>query len=290
ALTRTVVLYIESVKDGKRFFNSARRVSRKKPVVVLKGGRTSRGEQAAASHTGAMASNARVFDAACRQAGIIQVKQPMELLDLSAVFSSLPLPRGNRVAIMTLGGGWGVIATDLCAEYGLVVPPLSDDIVGRLNAILPDFWSHGNPVDLVGEGDPDIPKTCLEELLKWDGCDAVIHLGIHGKRVLVNNMAKSIATTDPSITPEQVEAFKRVILEFEEAYTRFVVEMTQKYDKPVLGVSLLTDALSQTLYRYEDLAYKGVFFASPERAVKALSSMYQYQQWCRAHGESILQG
>ncbi len=290
ALTRTVVLYIESVKDGKRFFNSARRVSRKKPVVVLKGGRTTRGEQAAASHTGAMASNARVFDAACRQAGIIQVKQPMELLDLSAVFSSLPLPRGNRVAIMTLGGGWGVIATDLCAEYGLVVPPLSEDIVQRLNAILPDFWSHGNPVDLVGEGDPDIPKTCLEELLKWDGCDAVIHLGIHGKRVLVNNMAKSIAKTDPSITTEQVDAFKRVILEFEEAYTRFVVEMTQKYDKPVLGVSLLTDALSQTLYRYEDLAYKGVFFASPERAVKALSSMYQYQQWCRAHGESILQG
>ena len=99
ALTRTVVLYIESVKDGRRFFNSARRVSTKKPVVVLKGGRTKQGEQAAASHTGAMASNARVFDAACRQAGIIQVNQPMELLDLSAVFSSLPLPRGNRVAI-----------------------------------------------------------------------------------------------------------------------------------------------------------------------------------------------
>ncbi len=281
ALTRTVVLYIESVKDGRRFFNSARRVSRKKPVVVLKGGRTARGEQAAASHTGAMASNARVFDAACRQAGIIQVDQPMELLDLSAVFSSLPLPRGNRVAIMTLGGGWGVIATDLCAEYGLVVPPLSEEIIGRLNAVLPDFWSHGNPVDLVGEGDPDVPKTCLEELLKWDGCDAVIHLGIHGKRVLVNNMAKSIAKTDPSISKEQVAAFKQVILEFEEGYTRYVVEMTQKYSKPVLGVSLLTDALSQTLYRYDDLTYKGVFFPSPERAVKALSSMHQYQKWCR---------
>lgn len=281
ALTRTVVLYIESVKNGRRFFNSARRVSRKKPVVVLKGGRTKQGEQAAASHTGAMASNARVFDAACRQSGIIQVDQPMELLDLSAVFSSLPLPRGNRVAIMTLGGGWGVIATDLCAEYGLVVPPLSEEIIERLNAVLPNFWSHGNPVDLVGEGDPEVPKTCLEELLKWDGCDAVIHLGIHGKRVLVNNMAKSIAQTDPSISKEQVAAFKQVILEFEESYTRYVVEMTQKFNKPVLGVSLLTDALSQTLYRYDDMAYKGVFFPSPERAVKALSSMYHYQQWCR---------
>jgi acyl-CoA synthetase (NDP forming) len=285
ALTRTVVLYIESVKDGRRFFNSARRVSRKKPVVVLKGGRTTRGKQAAASHTGAMASDARVFDAACRQAGIIQVAQPMELLDLSAVFSSLPLPRGNRVAIMTLGGGWGVIATDLCAEHGLKVPPLSDDIIDRLNGLLPDFWSHGNPVDLVGEGNPEIPKICLEELLKWEGCDAVIHLGIHGKRVLVNNMAKSISRTDPSITKEQVDAFKQAILEFEDAYSRYVVEMTQTYNKPVLGVSLLTDGLSKTLYRYDDLDYKGVFFASPERAVKALAAMYQYQKWCRDHGD-----
>ncbi|HCY86097.1 MAG TPA: CoA-binding protein, partial [Desulfobacteraceae bacterium] len=124
-LTRTVVLYLESVKDGRRFFESASRVSKKKPVVVLKGGRTEMGEKAASSHTGAMASDAKVFNSACTQAGIIQVEQPMELLDLSAVFSSLPLPKGNRVAIMTLGGGWGVVTTDLCAEHGLEVPQLS---------------------------------------------------------------------------------------------------------------------------------------------------------------------
>ncbi|MDT8379696.1 MAG: acetate--CoA ligase family protein [Desulfotignum sp.] len=286
ALTRTVVLYIESVKDGRRFFNSARRVSRKKPVVVLKGGRTEMGRQAAASHTGAMASNSRVFDAACSQAGIIQVDQPLELLDLSAVFSSLPLPRGNRVAIMTLGGGWGVIATDLCTEYGLVVPPLSRDIIERLNGLLPDFWSHGNPVDLVGEGNPDVPKTCLEELLKWDGCDAVIHLGIHGRRVLVNNMAESISKTDPLITPEKAAEYKKAVLAMEEDYIRFVVKMTHRYSKPVLGVSLLTDGDSKTLYRFDDLDYKGVFFASPERAVKSLTAMVRYQDWCRKQDEA----
>jgi acyl-CoA synthetase (NDP forming) len=280
-LTRTVVLYIESVKDGRRFYNSAKRVSQKKPVVVLKGGRTDMGRQAAASHTGAMASNTKVFDAACRQAGIIQVDQPMELLDLSAVFSSLPLPEGNRVAIMTLGGGWGVIATDLCTEHGLEVPALSDEIVDRLNGLLPDFWSHGNPVDLVGEGNPDVPKTCLEELLKWDGCDAVIHLGIHGRRVLVNNMAASIAHADPSITSDQAAGFKQMVLATEEEYTRFVVQMTQKYNKPVLGVSLLTDGESKTLYRFDDLDYKGVFFVSPERAVKSLAAMVGYRQWCK---------
>lgn len=282
-LTRTVVLYIESVKDGARFFKSAARVSQKKPVVVLKGGRTLMGEKAASSHTGAMASNTRVFQAACRQAGVIQVDQPMELLDLSAVFSSLPLPKGNRVAILTLGGGWGVITTDLCAEYGLQVPQLSDQIIDRLNKILPPFWSHGNPVDIVGEGDPQIPKTCIEELLKWDGCDAVIHLGIHGKRVLVNSMIQSILKTDPAIDEASAMAYKEVILAMEEEYIKYIVEMTQKYEKPVLGVSLLTDEISRTLYRYDNSSYHGVFFPSPERAVKALAGMCQYHQWRKTH-------
>ncbi len=281
-LTRTVVLYIESVKDGNRFFRSAARVSRKKPVVVLKGGRTRMGERAAASHTGAMASDVKVFEAACRQAGVIQVQQPMELLDLSAVFSSLPLPRGKRVAIMTLGGGWGVITTDLCAEYGLEVPELSEDIIERLNHILPSFWSHGNPVDIVGEGDPQIPKTCMEELLKWDGCDAVIHLGIHGKRVFANSMIDSVLKTDPNIDERSAALFKETLLKAEESYAKYIVEMTQKYEKPVLGVSLLTDEISRTLYRYDNNPYKGVFFPSPERAVKALAGMCQYTQWLGA--------
>jgi acyl-CoA synthetase (NDP forming) len=281
-LTRTVVLYIESVKDGARFFRSASRVSRKKPVVVLKGGRTRMGKRAAASHTGAMASDVKVFEAACRQAGVIQVQQPMELLDLSAVFSSLPLPRGNRVAIMTLGGGWGVITTDLCAEYGLEVPDLSEGIIERLNTILPSFWSHANPVDIVGEGNPDIPKTCMEELLRWDGCDAVIHLGIHGKRVLANKMIQSVLKTDPNIDEPSAALFKQAILAEEEAYAKYIVEMTQKYEKPVLGVSLLTDEISRTLYRYDNNPYKGVFFPSPERAVKALAGMCEYHQWVEA--------
>ncbi|MBU1341627.1 MAG: acetate--CoA ligase family protein [Proteobacteria bacterium] len=287
-LTRTVVLYIESIKDGSRFFKSASRVSTQKPVVVLKGGRTKKGERAASSHTGAMASDSKVFDAACRQAGIIQVDQPMELLDLSAVFSSLPLPKGNRVAIMTLGGGWGVITTDLCAEHGLEVPELSQDIIERLNRILPPFWSHGNPVDIVGEGDPNIPKTCLEELLKWDGCDAVIHLGIHGKRVLVNSMLESVCKTDPDIDRAKAELFKDTILKFEEEYTQYVIKLTQKYEKPVLGVSLLTDEISRTLYRLEGYEYKSVFFPSPERAVKALWGMCQYNDWRKSHSKGAL--
>nr|WP_319396727.1 acetate--CoA ligase family protein [uncultured Desulfobacter sp.] len=284
-LTRTVLLYIESVENGRRFFESASRLSATKPVVLLKGGRTRDGERAAAGHTGAMASDSKVFHAACTQAGIIQVEQPLELLDMSTVFSSLPMPKGGRVALMTLGGGWGVVTTDLCADYGLEVPKLSKETMERLNACLPDFWSHDNPVDIVGETDPKIPKICLEELLKWDGCDAVIHLGIHGRRILIYAMAKGMLKTDPDVTKEKTDLFMADLVKAEADYTRYTVEMIQKYNKPVVGVSLLTDELSRTLYPYDDLDYKGVFFPSPERAVKALAGMVRYRKWIDSAGK-----
>jgi len=277
-ITRTVVLYIESVKDGKRFFESASRVSKKKPVVVLKGGRTNAGAKAASSHTGAMASDARVFNAACRQAGVIQVDQPMELLDLSAVFSSLPLPKGNRVAILTLGGGWGVITTDLCNEHGLEVPELSRDIIARLDKTLPSYWSRANPLDIVGEYDPVTPKNIMEELLNWDGCDAVIHLGIDGKRIFADNMFKCMVASDPGYDKENLEAMKQALIQYDKDYMDHVIRLTNKHQKPVIGVSLLTDSQSKTLYGIEGEKYKGVLFPSPERAVKALAGMHRYKK------------
>ncbi len=283
-LTRTVVLYIESIKNGSRFFASASRVSKKKPVVVLKGGRTTQGTRAAASHTGAMATDGRVFDAACRQAGIVQVGQPMALLDLSAVFSSLPLPKGNRVAVMTLGGGWGVITTDLCEENNLAVPRLPDKVVRELDRILPDYWSRGNPVDIVGENDPSIPLKCVETLLQWDQCDAVIHLGIHGKRILANRMIDSIALTDPAYTDQDIEAARGAIDQVEKTYIQEVITLIETYKKPVLGVSLMTDETTRTLYRKPGSDYKAVFFPTPERAVQALEKMVFYNQWLEMHG------
>ncbi|MBF0377669.1 MAG: CoA-binding protein [Desulfamplus sp.] len=279
--TKSVVLYIESVKDGRRFFESAKRVSEKKPVVVLTGGRTDVGRKAAASHTGALASNAKVTASAFRQAGIIEVGQPMDLLDMSALFSSMPLPKGNRVAIMTLGGGWGVVTSDLCAEHNLEVPTLSPEIIKTLNPLLPDYWSHANPVDIVGENDPNIPKVALEELLKWDGCDAVIHLGIHGKRIFIEKMVDSIAKVDPSHSRESLTPLKDMLINFENEYVSHVIKLTEKYEKPVLGVSLLTDSTTKTLYRVDGCKYSGVFFPSPERAVKALSGMCKYSRWLR---------
>lgn len=281
--TESVVLYIESVKDGRRFFESAKRVSEKKPVIVLSGGRTEIGGKAAASHTGALASNAKVTSSAFRQAGIIEVRQSMDLLDMSAIFSSMPLPKGNRVAIMTLGGGWGVVTADLCAEYNLDIPSLSSDIIQNLNTLLPDYWSHANPVDIVGEGDPAIPKIVLEELLKWDGCDAVIHLGIHGKRLVVEKMVASIPKVDPANSEESLAPMKSMLLEIENEYVSHVIKLTEKYDKPVLGVSLLTDSTTRSIYREDGCKYNGLFFPSPERAVKALAGMCKYSRWLKFH-------
>lgn len=277
--TRTLLLYLENVKNGRRFFKSAAEVSRKKPIVVLKGGRTKAGCKAAASHTGALASNSRVFDAACRQTGIILAEQPMDLINLSAVFSSLPLPKGNRVAIMTLGGGWGVVTSDLCMEYGLAMPELPDEIISKLDTMLPSFWSHGNPVDIVGEDDPEIPKTTVEELLKWDGCDAVLHLGILGKRIFAEKMINYMDSSDPSQSKKDLDFMRDMLTKIEKDYVEHIARLTEKYEKPIIGVSILTDSRSKMLYRIENCRYNSVFFPSPERAVKSLASMCKYGKW-----------
>jgi acyl-CoA synthetase (NDP forming) len=280
-LTRTVMLYVESIKNGRRFFDSARRVGLRKPIVLLKGGRTRAGLQAAASHTGALATDSRLFDAACRQAGIVRVDQPMELLDLAAAFSSLPLPGGNRVAIMTLGGGWGVITADLCAEFGLTVPELAPDLVDRFDAMLPPFWSRSNPVDLVGERDFHLPLRVMEELLGWEGCDGVINLGIFGRRHIVKRFGKVVLKADPAYSGEFIDEVNRHMSRFEKTYMRHIVNLMQEFQKPVIGVSLMPDKKNKTVYQIRSKTYRGIFFPTPERAVKAFAKMFEYRRFVR---------
>ena len=280
-MTKTVVMYIESIKNGRRFFESARRVGRIKPVIALKGGRTQAGAHAASSHTGAMASNIKIFDAACKQAGVIQVESPMDLLDLSAAFSSLPLPPGKRVGLLTLGGGWGVVASDLCMENGLVVQPLSEQIISKINNWLPPFWSHANPVDLVAEMDTKIHLAIAEELLKWDECDAIIHMGIIGRRIMIKSVLESTIAINKTYTQGLVDDNLKLLKTFEDDLVNKTVELMEKYKKPVVGVYLITDETSRTVMEIDGCKYKGVIFPTPERAVKALAKMYNYSQWLK---------
>ena len=273
--TKIVLLYIESVKNGRRFFETARRIGKKKPIVLLKGGQSGAGLRAAASHTGALAGDKRVFDAVCRQTGLVKVEQPMELLDLSAAFSALPLPKGKRTAIMTLGGGWGVVTSDLCMAHGLEVPELPASLIERLDKILPFYWSRTNPVDIVGESNPEIAITALEELLQWQGCDAVINLGIIGRKIMLERMIRSVQQTDPDYSSEFLETVLQKANQFEKNYLELIVKLMEKYDKPVYGVSLISD--DQTLFRLKGKKLKGIIYETPERAVKSLARMYEYQ-------------
>jgi acyl-CoA synthetase (NDP forming) len=284
SLTHTVILYVESVKNGRRFFEIARRVGKTKPVVLLKGGQSQAGNRAAASHTGALTSDIRVFDAVCRQTGIVKVDQPMELLDLGAAFSSLPLPKGNRAAIVTLGGGWGVVTADLCAQFGLRVVELSDDIIRDIDKILPPYWSRSNPIDLVGERDLSIPRAVLELLFKWDDCDAVINLGIVGRRQVLQSHGEAVLKADPTYSPEFIKKIQQDFKKFEEDYIAQIIDLMEKYNKPVFGVSMLPDEKHQTVYPHKKHTLKAVFFPTPERAVRAFAKMVQYQKFLSREG------
>lgn len=282
-VTKSIILYVESIKDGKRFFRTAGKVSRQKPIVLLKGGRTAAGSRAAASHTGAMASNIRILNAACRQAGVVLADQPMDLLDLSAAFSSLPLPKGKRVAIMTLGGGWGVVTTDLCIENGLEIPHLTKDVIEEISRILPPFWSKENPVDLVGEMGADIPSKVLEILARWDGCDAVIHLGVVGRLRLIDTMVKAARDSGQVIQQEYYELGLKMYQDSEADVFKHSAELMTKYGKPILGV-FLDDVHSKTITEVPGSPYSGIAFLTPERAVKVLARMVSYHEWLRREG------
>ncbi len=278
-LTQTVVIYLESIKNGRRFFESARRVGMLKPVVMLKGGRTEAGHHAAVSHTGALASDAKVFNAAARQAGIVIAEQPIEMLDASAAFSSLPLPGGNRVAIMTLGGGWGVVTTDLCAENGLLIPHLTPALIESIDRVLPPYWSRSNPVDLVGEFDPQIPMFVLEQLSQWDGCDAVLHLGISGRISSLRKMIADVKNFDPDADQQFLATIPLLLEEFEKKFFAYTAHLMEKTGKPIIGVPLMQEENIHTVNDIEGSPYKAVSFLTPERAVKALSRMASYSRW-----------
>ncbi len=278
-LTKTVMIYIESVKNGRRFYETAKRLGKMKPIILMKGGQSKAGIKAAASHTGALRTDARIFNSVCKQAGIVKVEESMDLLDLAAAFSSLPLPKGNRAGIMTLGGGWGVVTADLCNEYHIDVPDLSPDLIQQIDTWLPPFWSRSNPIDLVGEHNDTLPLTIIEELLKWDGCDAVINLGIMGRKHLAGLYFDAVKQSDPMYEPAFLDNIKEALMTFEKRYVEKIARLMEIYQKPVIGVSLLTDAMDRTTYLVENCPYKGVFYTTPERAVKTLAKMVEYGKY-----------
>ncbi len=148
---KSILLYIENLTNFRKFMSAARSVSRIKPIIVLKSGRSPAGARAAASHTGAMAGEDAVYDAAFKRAGIVRVDTIEELFDCAELMAKPPRPRGPRLAILTNGGGPGVMATDTLARYGQEPAPLDPETFKAFDALLPDFWSRSNPIDILGD-------------------------------------------------------------------------------------------------------------------------------------------
>jgi acyl-CoA synthetase (NDP forming) len=180
AKTEVIAMYLEGVGDGRRFYDLARATTPGTPVIVVRGGLSALGRRAASSHTGALAGSAEVFRAAARQAGVIATTDPDEALDVAALLAYQPLPAGNRVAVVTLGGGWGVLTADLLAAHGLRLAQLPPDTIAAIDDLLPPFWSRGNPVDLVATVSAGVPEHTIELVAACDEVDSVVTLALFG--------------------------------------------------------------------------------------------------------------
>jgi len=177
--TRVICMYLESFSDPKRFVEIARRVSRKKPIVLVKSGRTAAGARAASSHTGALASSDSTVSAFLDQCGVLRAETMDELFDIARAFERSRPPRGRRVGILTNAGGPGILATDACVQYGLEVPPLAAATREALGSFLPTVASIDNPVDMIASATAEQYALSLGALLADPALDAVLAINVN---------------------------------------------------------------------------------------------------------------
>lgn len=191
--TRAVLMYVEGIVDARKFMSAARGAARLKPVIVLKAGRHAAAAQAAASHTGSMAGSAAVYEAAFARAGLVSVKGLGELFDAAETLGHGLLPRTEKLAILTNGGGAGIIATDLLIDEGGELAALQPRTIERLNRQLPRIWSHANPVDIVGDADGARYANALDILADDRGIGAVLAMNVPTALTSSTEAARAIA-------------------------------------------------------------------------------------------------
>jgi acetyl coenzyme A synthetase (ADP forming)-like protein len=243
--TSVILLYLESFGNPRKFTEIARRVSRTKPIVAVKSGRSTAGAKAASSHTGALAASDIVVDALFRQAGVIRTTTLQELFDVAALLSHQPLPAGRRVAIVTNAGGPGILAADACEAQGVVLAPLSEATRAELRSFLPESANVSNPVDMLASASPSDYARTLDVVLRDPSVDSVIVIFI-----------------PPLVTqPEPVAA---AIRDAAAAAT----------GKPILAVMMRAEGAPPSLVKVPSYAF-------PEPAAIALARVTAYGEWRR---------
>ena len=196
--TRSILLYMESVGDARSFLSAAREVALTKPIIVIKVGRSGAAAKAAASHTGALTGSDDVLDAAFRRVGVLRVDTIEELFGLAELLGKQPRPRGPRLAIVTNGGGPGVLATDALIECNGKLAELSGKTLDELNKLLPPHWSRGNPVDILGDASPETYARAVEIVARDENNDGLL--------VILSPQAM----TEPTQTAELLRAFAKL--------------------------------------------------------------------------------
>jgi acetyltransferase len=192
--TRAILLYLEAVKDARKFMSAARAAARLKPVVVVKSGRMAQGAKAAATHTGALAGSDAVYDAAIRRAGLLRVSDLRELFDCAELLGrDVQIPTGKNLTILTNGGGIGILAVDRLSELGGNAPALDPAIFTKLDAVLPPTWSKANPIDISGDADAERYVRALDVLLADQSSHAVLVMNVETAVAPADRIAEAVA-------------------------------------------------------------------------------------------------
>jgi acetyltransferase len=197
--TRVILLYMESITNARKFMSAARAAARVKPVIVLKSGRHKQASQAAATHTGALAGIDEVYDAAFQRAGLLRVMDLGELFTAAEAMAFVKPFQGRRLAILTNGGGVGVLAVDRLLDLGGTLAELSSDTLHELDRLLPRGWSRANPVDIIGDADASRYAGALTALLADTGCDAILAMNVPTALASPSDAAKAIAAVSNAV-------------------------------------------------------------------------------------------
>ena len=242
--TKSILLYIESITRARRFMTAARAFARTKPIVAYKAGRFAESAQVASSHTGAMAAEDAVFDAAFRRIGLARVFDIGEIFDCAELIARHKVPKGARLGIVTNAGGPGVMATDALINDKGVLAKLSEESMAELNEKLPPFWSHGNPVDVIGDAPPKRIAKATEIVMNDKGVDAVL--------VIITPQAM----TNPTGTAKAIS------------------ELASRGKKPILAAWLGGQSMKEGISILNDAGVPT--YSTPEQAIRAFMTLVDY--------------
>jgi acyl-CoA synthetase (NDP forming) len=271
--TRIIAAYIEGLREGRRFFELAKKITPHKPVIVIKAGATKASAEAARSHTATLAGSDKVYTAAFHQAGVLRVEDDDELCDVVTAMLYQPLPHGRKIGILTIGGGLGVMSAEACEKEGLTIPKLASATIEKLNKHLPPRWSHANPVDMAGISMAENPVTfpSLFAIMEDKDIDAILLQAPIG------------ANTDrlaAMYNKEEIKAYRQA----EESALDKLKLRVKRDEKPVFmvkpAVEFATDPEVASLFSREAIPV----YPSPRRAARVLNHLSWYRDYLDSIG------